>query len=577
MSRKFLFYLSLYVLILLFVFRNIIFNISTNLLDWRDYPFYIWQMYQNVFHISNLDFINFFETNAFYPHRLTLLFLDTMLPQSLIFLPFFSLTKNLILSLNLTFIITFVLNFVSVYLFWKQIFKKELLAFFGSLFFIFSPFFHSEFPHFTILSYWPFFFGLYFFLKGEAARRIKYFITVGLFLTIQFLASVYLSVFMIFAILVFYLVLYIFNPTNSSFKRTILGVLIIFSVFLATSGIFIKGYIDMKHTYNAKRDIREFIAYSAHLSDYFFTTEINSVIHQSTLLKLWNKLDKNLYSPSAFPGFLIFTLSLLALFKISRNKQLAELKLELNKERAYYLILTIIGFIFSLGPKLNFNGYYTYINLPYNFIMKFIPMLEAIRAPIRWSFLFYFGLIYFSLSFLSKFDNKQYAKARYKFIFVLIFIIFIFEYLPFNLESSRESYLTNDHQILKKICTKERKVLLELPVTHLNAAPNIREGLKYITTTVQLSSVYHGCFLINGYSGYDLPDNFVLADTLNNYIINGDVSGFISELRKRDINFVKFNSKYFSKELQKPLNSFLKGIIYEKGVEKIGQDIYKII
>src|SRR3989344_2941974 len=94
MPKKIILYLSFYSVILLFVFRNIILNISTNLLDWRDYAFYIWMMFQNITHITSLDFVNFFETNAFYPHKLTLFFIDTMLPQSLIFLPFYYLTKN---------------------------------------------------------------------------------------------------------------------------------------------------------------------------------------------------------------------------------------------------------------------------------------------------------------------------------------------------------------------------------------------------------------------------------------------------------------------------------------------------
>src|SRR3989344_1704740 len=570
MSKKFLIYLSFYIVILLFVFRNIILNISTNLLDWRDYAFYIWMMFQNITHITSLDFVNFFETNAFYPHKLTLFFIDTMLPQSLIFLPFYYLTKNLILTLNLTFITTFILNFISLFLFWKQIFKRESIAFFGSLFIIFSPFFHSELGHFTVMSYWPFFFGLYFLFKGKFNGGKRNYIYAGLFLSAQFLASISLGIFMMFSILVFYTLVYLFRPINVKSKQIFYSILVISSVFITTSGIFIKGYIDMQLLYNAKRDIREYIVYSAHLSDYLFTTEINSLFHKSSFMNLWNKSDKHQYSHSSFPGFLIFIPAIFALFKVSRNNQTISFSVGMNKEKAFFFILIILGLLFSLGPRLNFNGNYAYIPLPYYLLLKFIPGMEAIRGLVRWNFLFFLGFTYFSLITLTKLIGIRY----YKYIFILIFVIFFLEFIPLDIQSTKLSYLTDDHQILKELCSKEKKVLLELPVTHLNASTNIREGLQYMTAKVLLPSTYHGCLLVNGYSGYDLPENFILASTLDEYIKNQQTEEFIKEIKRRKIDIVKFNQSYFIKELKPSINSFVLSIATQSGVEKIRDDLF---
>lgn len=571
MSRKFLLYLVLYIVILSIVFRNLIFNISTSLLDWRDYAFYTWQMFQNITHIANLDFVNFFETNAFYPHKLTLFFIDTMLPQSIIFLPYYYLTKNLIFTLNLTLITTFLLNFLSLFLFWKKIFKRELIAFLGSLFIIFSPFFHAELGHFTVMSYWPFFFGLYF-LFNRSGKRKRDYIYAGLFLSIQFLASIYLGIFMMVTILILFVSKYFFKDIRAKPKQILLSLLLIFAVFASTSGIFIKGYFDMKHMYQAKRDIREYIGYSANLSDYLFTTTINSLLHQSLIMNLWNKFDKNRGAHGSFPGFLIFTTAMLALFKISKSNQSLSIKIDVNREKSFFLILIILGLLFSLGPRLNFNGNYAYITLPYYPLIKFVPGAEALRALVRWNFLFFFGLTYFSLITINKLINGRY----YKYFLILIFLIFILEYIPFNIRSEKLSYLTNDDQILKKICSKEKKVLLELPVTHLNAASNIRDGLQYLAATVQLASAYHGCFLINGYSGYDLPDNFILASTLDEYIKHQQAEEFIQELRRKRVDIVKINQSYFIKELKPSLNSFINAIATKNGVEAISPDLFRL-
>lgn len=569
MSKKFLLYFCLFILILIFVFRDLILNISTNLLDWRDYPYIIWVIHQSVTHIGNLDFVNFFETNAFYPHKLTLMFSDILLPQALIVLPLLYSIKNIILSFNITFLITFILNFIATFLFWKQIFKKDTIAFFGSLFFIFSPFFHLELSHFQMISYWPYFLAFYFLFKNEEKEEIKNLIFIGLILTIQFLASVYLSVYLIFSIIVFYFLKIILKR---HLKKDVFRIFIIFFVFLITSGIFIKGYIDMKNTYNIKRDLKEYITYSAHLSDYLFTSQINSLIHKSAIMQTWNKADKNWSAHSSFPGFLIFILSIYALFKITKNKQdrsFFSINLELNKEKLFFLTLITAGFLFSLGPRLNFNGNYAHIPLPYSAVIKFVPISEVIRVPSRWSFLFFLGFVYFSLITLNKLQQKPY----YKLIFLLVFVFFILEYLPTNIRSVQSPYINNDYQTLKNMCTDNQKVLLELPATHLNAYPNILEGLEYISK-VELASTYHNCNIVNGYSGYDLPDIFILSDLLSKYMEAGNTKAFIEEVQKRKIDVVKFNQYYFALEMKPSVRNFVDKIATEGSVEKINEGLF---
>lgn len=564
--KKYLVFLIFFLLLFFIVFRNLYFNITTNLVDWSDYPASVWLINQNITKIVNFNFHNFFDTNIYYPHKYSLLFADITLPQAFLALIPFSFTKNLILSFNIMFLLIFILNFTCAYLFWKQIFKRSLIAFFGSLFSIFSPFFYLELGHLPDLTFWPFFLTLYLLFKHEEKNKIqiKLLILIGLGITIQFLANVYLSTFLIFSIVVFYL-LKLTRLRN--FRAVIYQILIILTVFLSTNGVFLKGYIDMRNTYNVKRDAREYIMNSANLSDYLFSGSISSIIHRSSTINSWNKLNNS--GGSLFPGFLISALAIFALFKIHKIKQLFFISLELNRQRTYFLILIIVGLIFSLGPRLSFNGNYANIPLPYNLLLKYIPLFEAIRVIIRWSFLFFFGLTYFSLISLNRLAGKSYYKAA----FLLIFIIFVLEYIPFNLKSAGNTYITPDYQLLKNICSNNKQVLIELPLTHFDAAPNIRIGLKYITTLV-LASTYHECLLVNGYSGYDLPENFTLSAMLSKYIEGGNVKAFIKELQKRKIDIVKFNQNYFIKELQPFASGFVNSIATESGVEKIGDDLF---
>lgn len=566
MPKKFLIYLGIFILILLFVFRDLVSNLSTNLLDWRDYPYIIWTMSQSTTHITSLDFANFFETNAFYPYKLTLMFSDILLPQALILLPFLFLTKNIILSFNTTFLITFILNFIASFLFWKQVFKKDIIAFFGSLLFIFSPFFHLELSHFQMLNYWPFLFTFYFLFRHERESKIRQLILMGLFITIQFLSSVYLSIYLIFSVLTFYLLKLLFSKDA---KVTVFKLFVIYFVFLFTSGFFIKGYMDMKKTYNIKRDIKEYITYSANLSDYIFTSQIKSVFHTSSVIQTWNKADKNWGLHGSFPGFLIFVLSLIGLFKISKKKRFITINVLLNKEKTFFLILVIAGLLFSLGPRLNFNGNYAHIPLPYAAVIKFAPFAEALRVPSRWSFIFFLGLIYLSLLGINKLEGK----FNYKVLMITIFILFILEYIPINITSQSEQYISATDQKLKRLCQNTKKVLLKIPITHLDVAPDIITGLSYITKA-ELSSTNHNCLMVNGYSGYDLPQIFELKDKINNSIIKNDTQAFLKLIEENNVDIVEFTPNLFIKELKESGSEFITILSREAQLTKIGDNMF---
>lgn len=566
MSKKFLLYFFLFLLIFSFVFRDLILNISTNLLDWLDYPFIIWVISQSANHVSNLDFTSFFETNAFYPHKLTLLFTDILLPQALLYLPIFKLTNNRILSFNLVFIITFILNYISLYLFWKQIFKIDTLAFLGSIFFIFSPFFHMELSHFQMMSYWPFFLTFYFIFKGAETSNFRQFLIAGLFLTVQFLASVYLAVYLIFSILVYYFFKFVFSPS----KTILYGLFVIFAAFLLTGSIFIKNYFDVKHVYQVKRDITEYINYSANLSDYIFTTQINSFIHKSPAMQIWNKTDKNTGSHGSFPGFVIFILGVIGLIQASKNKQFFKIGLKLTSEQAFFITTAFFGFLFSLGPRIKFNGNYDHIPLPYNIFLKLFPIAEATRVPSRWDFLFFFGACYFALVGISRLNNKF---KHLPTLSIAVFLIFLLEYIPLNITTHAENFITDREIKLKEVCSIKPKVLLSIPVTHLDSAPNIIAGLNYITK-MELSSTYHNCLMVNGYSGYDLPEIFELSGKLNADIEKNDVNSFKSRISSLGVDIVIFNPQHFIDELRDPGARFIEKLENEAGVTEIGNNMF---
>ena len=161
----------LFVVALLFIFRDLVGNMSTNLPDWRDYAFITWITNQNINHIKTLDFANIFNTNAFFPHTNTLFLSETFFTLSLVGLPISLFVKDPIILFNLLFLLTFVLNYVSSFLFWKKITKSEGVAFIGSVATVFSPYFYAQFGHFQMITYWPLMFSLYFLVESKRNKK----------------------------------------------------------------------------------------------------------------------------------------------------------------------------------------------------------------------------------------------------------------------------------------------------------------------------------------------------------------------------------------------------------------------
>ena len=410
-----------------------------------------------------------------------------------------------------------------------KIFKKDSLAFLGSLLTVFSPFFHAEWGHFQLQSYWPALLSLYFLFKASKTNSYKHLIISGVFLTLQFLASVYLSVFLVFSIGLFFFAEAIINRKFINPMKKLMVVLVSFSIL---SSPVIIGYLNVEKQYQVQRNYGEYVFYSAHLSDYLFSRGIKSVVHTSQFINRWNSFNHHSIGGVAlFPGFFLTILGLLGIVSIWKKPKSLDL---------FFFFTICIGVLFSFGPRMNFNGVYAEIPLPYHFLLKYIPLFEVIRAPSRWMFLFYIGLIYFALKFLSQ-------KSIKTFVAIILTIIVVLEYLPINIQAHKEEYLQPKDYILKDLCSEEPKIVLELPVTHFDAGRDILEGLNYITKTI-LASTYHKCRLVNGYGSYDLPSIATLTNSLYDAATKGDAEKFLSLLTSSKAEVLVLNRSFLKEE-----------------------------
>jgi len=165
------------------------------------------------------------------------------------------------------------------------------------------------------------------------------------------------------------------------------------------------------------------------------------------------------------------------------------------------------------------------------------------------------------------FLNKIHIDKKILFA-VIVLIAFFVEYLPVKIETHAEPYTNRDYGILKSICSKKRRVLLEFPVTHLNVKGGVGVGLNYISK-VELASIIHGCYIVNGYSGYDIPELQQMDTTINGFLESDQPAMFVNYLKNKKIDFIKLNTD--------KINVKVDSGFYEKmSITSLSKDLYKV-
>ncbi len=276
--KEYISIITFFILLTVFIFRSLLFNISTNLPDWNDYPFIIWTISQNVEHFQKGTINGFFDTNAMYPFKGNLLFCELFLPQSLMAFILNLFSKNPVLVFNIIFFITIFLNIFASFFFWKKFNFSKYTTVFATLVTAYSPIIFLNTIHFQIFSIWPMFFGLAYLFSEKMSKRNA--ILLGIWTSILFVSSAYLTIFMLFIIFFWFLFkawkLYKLKKPFHQLLKFILVTSIIFGVL---AGPFIYKFINVQKSYDIKREYWEYIIYSAQFTDYFFTAGYDSVIY----------------------------------------------------------------------------------------------------------------------------------------------------------------------------------------------------------------------------------------------------------------------------------------------------------
>ncbi len=566
--------LLLFALVVGYLFSPILFNLSTQLYDWNDYPLIVWIIDQHLDHVLAGNWGQFFQSNIFYPFQDTLLFSDLLLPSALIALPIYLVIPNIITAFNITFFITLLLNFIASWHLWRKTWDGPLLslaAFVTAL----MPFVIVNTSHYQMITLWPFLFGFSHLLNNKWGKWQPFWL--GFWTSVTFVSSVYLSIFLMYCIGIWALVQLL--AEREDFAKNWKTWLRWGSIFVLTvavlAGPFMYKYYAVRQFYDAKRDFGEYVNYSASIFDYVSNSSYQSVLSNTALFQRWNRLLATA-AGGFFPTFILSALAVwnFVIFKKKKPLQFG-IGLPMNRSTLFFLALAISGLIFSLGPRLRVGSVYIGPPLPYAVLLKFIPIFEPIRATSRWSLLFFIGVIFFALlglkKVLKKIDVKWHAP-----VIGLVLLVYFAEALPVNrtFEPATPERAISTH--LKPLCD-DASVLLEYPILYnpYGDGRGIFMMLQHWTGIV-IDATDHNCNVVNGYSGYS-------PDAYNEYHISVDESlnttnteAFQELLEKRNVELLRIHTEKLTATQSGTLSEWREKTNAEEVFESEDEIIYAV-
>jgi hypothetical protein len=314
------------------------------------------------------DPLHLFNSNAFYPHPLSLAFSDSLLgygPAAF----FGSGTVAALVRYNLIFLFIWSLCFVGAYLLARELGLRKLAAAAAGVAFAYAPYRVTEAGHFQVISSGGIALALFLLLRGyrRSSRGLviagwvvsAWQISLGFTLGLQF---AYLM-----AVLAVLAAIYWLRAGRPALPRalvviTCIGMLVVGAVTIYQA----RPYLKISHDYpTAKRTIREVKNYSSGPAAWLSASSENRVWGSLTSGAREHVHSKN--EDVFFPGGLILLLALIGLAAPLYTRRL----------RLGLAIGVVVCAVFALGLGLTGAGY------PYRLLYDYAPGWNGVRVPGR--------------------------------------------------------------------------------------------------------------------------------------------------------------------------------------------------
>jgi len=494
--------------------------------------------------LINLNFVDFFDTNIFYPAKYGLTFTEHLIGHQIFYTPLRLLFKSPLFCYNLLTILNYFICSVGVYLFGRTLFKNVSSPIFFAISFTYSSMLTQQIGHFQISSIpWIGFIFLYLlkFLNTNNTRSAYLFL---IFWILQSLDSYYIGYMIsisVFVTVIFYM-LYLKKLREVHLWSTILIITTIFCIVIIPVSL---PYIEVRSYYEFKRTLGENILFSADFPLSFIHPSSYNFLFSKVPLKLRELININFgWEKPLFLGFIVTFFIIYFFVSIGQSMK------KLENEHKLFLIIGGLFFLLSLGPIL--NSFNTRIKMPLPYLLFYwtIPGFSSMRVPARFGILYIFCFTAIASYGFNAFHLKLSSlKLRLVLSYSLLCIL-VFELFPFF----PMAYIGDVPNAIIDLRTKAEKgdfnyayLPSERSINHEN---NEQQLDPFLSGKYMYYNIFHDKRIVNGYSGY------IADSTVQSQIFLSELNDpiFRKNLFKMGIKYLIVFPKYMKKNEVETIN-----------------------
>lgn len=473
-------------------------------------------------HTLITDPLNLFNANIFYPYPNTLAFSETMLPQGLFALPFNLAFDNTVLGYNLVLLASLFLAAYAMYLFVFDLTHSRGAGIVAGTIFAFNPYNLGNLAQVQLLSFGWIPLAMLWLRRllsnstvnsQQSSVNFRLCFLFALFFSLQALSSFYYAFLAGFAVALYVLWFFITHASRASRNQVsrftfhvsiLIRLVFAFAIIALIVVPFFIPYLQVQREMGFERKVTESEPFSASLKLY---TEVSpqNFLYGKFLAPNPPVMVGGYPLDNLFPGIIAVALAFIG---IAVTK---------NRERWLYFFLLAFSFLLSLGPRLFLApNIGTDITLPYRWLYEVLPVMRALRAPVRFD-----AVVMFALAVLaglgmqnSKFviHNSKFKIANYEFrISNFLVLLIALEYIAFPAANITPVPVWDElPEYVRWLCQQPPGVILELPMI-------ASDPTKPLDLTTQYFSTYHWHTTPDGYSGFVPPRRGEIAYEMQSF------------------------------------------------------------
>jgi len=415
------------------------------------------------------------DGNIFYPEARTLTYSDAVLVESAVAAPLLWMGVPIVLVHNIVLLAGIVLSAAGMYVLVSKLTGSATAAVTAGIVFAFVPYRFDHYMHlelqWTVWIPWTFW-ALHKTFETGALRNT---VLLGVFVTLQFMSSVYYGLFLVILLPVSALLL-LCGSSVGEMPRRLRALAVAAGTAAVLTAPYLVPYATTRHSVGPRPE-DQIAMFSARPSSYRAATTTNY---------LYGERSAGIGRPERrlFPGLLPLLLAVVGLLLYS------------SREGIMYLIALAIAFEISFGLK----GY------TFSFLYAHVPAFDGLRAPARAGIFVIFFLAVLAAYGQAALERAAAYRTR-RVLVVIIPMLLLLEYWVAPLPLI--AYPTSAPPLYAWLAQQPPGIVAEFPMPQPKVFAGVEARFEYMST-------FHWMPLVNGYSGYYPASYINRLDRLRN-------------------------------------------------------------